>query len=38
MDNSGETFEADGYVLKSNGLQVRLGGALTSELLIAKAI
>jgi alpha-galactosidase len=38
FDNSGATCEVDGYVLTSQGLTVRLGGALTSELLIVEAV
>jgi alpha-galactosidase len=34
LDNTGESFEVDGHELTMGGLVVRLGGALTSELLI----
>jgi alpha-galactosidase len=38
FDNSGQTAIVDGYALMTQGLTVRLEGALTSELLIFEAI
>jgi alpha-galactosidase len=38
FDNSGATCEVDGYVLVTQGLTVRLAGALTSELLVVEAV
>jgi alpha-galactosidase len=38
LDNSNELFTVDGYVLKMKGLNIRLGGALTSELILVEAL
>jgi len=38
FDNSGQTSLVDGFTLMEQGLTVRLEGALTSELLIFKAV
>ncbi len=37
-DTGGESFQADGHTLTMDGLTVRLGRALTSELLLAERI
>lgn len=37
-DNAGQSFELDGYELGMIGLTIRLGRALTSELIIAEAL
>lgn len=37
-DNSGQSCEADGFTLTRQGLPIRLEGALTSELLICRAV
>ena len=37
-DTGGESFRADGHTLTMDGLTVRLGRALTSELLLAERI
>ncbi len=37
-DNSGQTAEMDGFTLMNQGLEVRLEGALTSELLLFEAV
>ncbi|GGD80024.1 glycoside hydrolase family 36 protein [Paenibacillus nasutitermitis] len=38
LDNSGETFEVEGHKLKMGGLTIRLGNALTSELILVEAL
>jgi len=38
FDNSGQTAVVDGYALMTQGLTVRLEGALTSELLVFEAL
>lgn len=37
MDNAGKTARVAGFVLMNEGVRVRLGGALKSELLVAEA-
>ena len=37
LDNSGETSVVDGFRLATNGISIRLEGALTSELIILEA-
>lgn len=37
-DNSGSTYHIDGSVLAQQGLLIRLGGALTSELVLLRAL
>jgi hypothetical protein len=38
FDNAGQTCGADGLTLASQGLTIRLDGALTSELLVVEAV
>ncbi|MBV9676790.1 MAG: alpha-galactosidase, partial [Acidobacteriaceae bacterium] len=38
FDNSGRTSVADGFALANAGINIRLGGALTSELIILEAV
>ncbi len=38
LDTGGESFQADGRTLTMDGITVRLGRALTSELLLAERI
>ena len=38
FDNSGQTSEVDGFKLMSDGITIRLEGALTSELLLLEAL
>jgi hypothetical protein len=38
LDNSGDSFQTDGRTLTTDGLTVRLGGALTSELVLAQSV
>ncbi|MBV9037717.1 MAG: alpha-galactosidase, partial [Acidobacteriaceae bacterium] len=38
FDNSGRTSVVDGFALANAGINIRLGGALTSELIILEAV
>jgi alpha-galactosidase len=38
FDNSGQNCEVEGFILMSQGLAIRLEGALTSELLVIEAV
>jgi alpha-galactosidase len=37
FDNAGQTADVDGYTLRTQGIPIRLEGALTSELLLLEA-